>query len=110
MEKYLIVGFVALILVIVVWYTQVSSGEGKDPNTLKQSLQKAFPDYTVMEKNGTIMICEINHRNELDELVFIRVDRNQEKNIRMFGKRATITYKKPPSLREIKKDVAAYLK
>lgn len=110
MEKYFIVGLVALILIVEVWYTQVSSGENKDPNTLKQSLQKAFPQYSVIEKNGTIMICEINHRNEPDELVFIRVDRNQEKNVRMFGRRATITYKKPPSLREIKKDVAAYLK
>ena len=110
MEKYLIVGLVALILIVVVWYTQVSSGESHDPNTLKQSLQKAFPDYTVMEKNGTIMICEINHRNEPDELVFIRVDPHQEKNVRMLGKRATITYKKAPSVREIKKDAAAYLK
>lgn len=110
MEKYFIMGLVALILIVVVWYTQVSSGENHDPNTLKQSLQKAFPQYSVIEKNGTIMICEINHRNEPDELVFIRVDRNQEKNVRMFGKRATITYKKPPSLREIKKDAAAYLK
>ena len=110
MEKYFIVGLVALILIVVVWYTQVSSGENKDPNTLKQTLQKAFPQYSVIEQNGTIMICEINHRNEPDELVFIRVDRNQEKNVRMFGRRATITYKKAPSVREIKKDVAAYLK
>ncbi len=110
MEKYLIVGLVAVILILVVWYTQVSSGDGEDPKNLKQTLQKAFPQYSVIEKNGTIMICEINHRHEPDELVFIRVDSNQEKNIRMFGRRATITYKKQPSLREIKKDVAPYLK
>lgn len=110
MEKYLIVGLVLFILILVVWYTQVSSGESKDPKTLKQSLQKAFPNHTVMEKNGTIMICEINHRNEPDERVIIRTDSNQEKNIRMFGQRATITYKKYPSIREIKKNIAPYLK
>lgn len=110
MEKYLIVGLVLFILILVVWYTQASSGESKDPTTLKQTLQKAFPEYTVIEKNGTIMICEINQRNEPDERVIIRIDSNQEKNIRMFGQRATITYKKPPSIREIKKDVSPYLK
>ncbi len=100
----------AFILILVVWYTQASSGESKNSKNLKQILQNEFPQYKVIEKNGTIMICEINHRNEPDELVFIRVDSNQEKNIRMFGRRATITYKKQPSLREIKKDVAPYLK
>lgn len=110
MEKYLIVGLVLIILIAVVWYTQVSSAEAGGTQTLKQNIQKQFSNYKVIEKNGTIMICEINHRNELDELVFIRVDANQEKNIRMFGRRATITYQKQPSLGEIKKDTEPYLK
>jgi hypothetical protein len=68
-----------------------------------------FGKYKVIEKNQTIMICEINHRNELDELVFIRIDPNQKKNIRSFGRRVTFTYSKQPSVREMRQDFAQYL-
>lgn len=55
------------------------------------------------------MICEMNHRNEPDELVFIRIDPNQKKNIRNFGRRVTFTYPKQPSIGEMRKDFAPYL-
>ncbi|WP_353682205.1 hypothetical protein [Acinetobacter sp. ANC 4862] len=51
----------------------------------------------------------MNHRNEPDELVFIRIDPNQKKNIRNFGRRVTFTYPKQPSIGEMRKDFAPYL-
>ena len=109
MEKYLIVAVVLVICIGIVVYTQMASGTKLEGQSLKQAVQKAFPKYKVIEKQGTIMICEINHRNEPDELVFIRIDPNQKKNIRNFGRRATITYSQKPSMKEIKKDVIPYL-
>lgn len=109
MEKYLIVTFVLLICIVIVAYTQMASGIKLEGQSLKHAVQKAFPKYQVIEKHGTIMILQINHRNEPEELVFIRIDPNQKKNIRNFGRRVTITYSKKPSIHEIKKDVIPYL-
>ena len=109
MNKYLIVVGVFLFCIFLIVYTQINSKE-KGSTSFKQAVKKSFPKYHIIEKHDTIIICEINYRNELDELVVIRVDPNQEKNIRMFGRRATITYKKQPLLSEIKKDAAPYLR
>lgn len=109
MNKYLIVAIVLLICLILVFYTQKSQ-DAKTGSSLKDMLKKAFPQYQVLEKNDTIIICEINPRNEPEELIVIRVDPNQKKNFRSFGRRVTITYSKKPSIKEIKKDVVPYLK
>lgn len=111
MEKYLVVLGVFLVLALVVIYTQLNAGIGsnQDKNTFKDTIKKAFPKYTVLDRHDTIIICGVNPRQEQEELVIIRIDPNQKKNIRNFGRRATITYPKQPSIREIKKDTRPYL-
>lgn len=108
MDKYFIVGIVVLICIMLVIYTQNSAGIIKTL-TFKQQVQKAYPKFKVIEKSGTIMICELNHRNELDELVFVRVDPDQKKNFRQFGRRITITYAKQPTIKELMVDAKPYL-
>lgn len=109
MEKYYIVAVVLVLCIAMVIYTQVTSETKIEGQSFKTALQKAFPQYTVIEKMGALMICEINHRQEPEELVVIRIDPEQKKNIRHYGRRVTITYAQKPSIREIKKDVRAYL-
>ncbi|MBU3845377.1 MAG: hypothetical protein H9855_00075 [Candidatus Acinetobacter avistercoris] len=108
MDKYLIVAIVVLFCFIMVLYTQKSSTTQKNGSFI-DTIKKAFPQYHVMEKNDSIIICEMNYRNEPDELIVIRVDPNQKKNFRSFGRRVTITYPKQPNLKEIKKDTQQYL-
>lgn len=108
MDKYLIVTIVLVLCLILVFYTQKSQ-DAQTGGSLKDMLKKAFPQYQVIEKNDTIIICEINPRNALEELIVIRVDPNQKKNFRSFGRRITITYPKQPSIKEIKKDTLQYL-
>ena len=109
MEKYLIVGMVAILCIALVIYTQLGSNDSKGKQTFKQQVQKAFSQYQVIEKFDSIMICEVNHRNELEELVVIRIDPEQKKNVRQFGRRITITYPKQPSIKELQKDAHPYL-
>ena len=108
MEKYLVVAIVVVVCILLVIYTQRADTSSTE-KSLKEIVQKEFPQYKVIEKNQTIMICEINHRNEPDELIFIRIDPNQKKNVRNFGRRVTFTYSKQPSVREMRKDFAPYL-
>ncbi|NNH87575.1 hypothetical protein HLH13_07600 [Acinetobacter sp. ANC 4279] len=110
MEKYLVVVIVIAICIVMVIYTQRGSSSSRSGNTsFKDIVQKEFMKYKVIERNQTIMICEMNHRNEPDELVLIRIDPNQKKNIRNFGRRVTFTYPKQPSIGEMRKDFASYL-
>lgn len=111
MDKYLVVAIVIAICIVMVIYTQRGgSSSSRSGNTsFKDIVQKEFMKYKVIERNQTIMICEINHRNEPDELVLIRIDPNQKKNIRNFGRRVTFTYPKQPSIGEMRKDFAQYL-
>ena len=111
MDKYLVVAIVIAICIIMVIYTQRGgSSSSRSGNTsFKDIVQKEFRKYKVIERNQTIMICEINHRNEPDELVLIRIDPNQKKNMRSFGRRVTFTYPKQPSIGEMRKDFASYL-
>lgn len=110
MDKYLFVAIVIAICIVMVIYTQRGESSSRSGNTsFKDIVQKEFMKYKVIERNQTIMICEINHRNEPDELVLIRIDPNQKKNIRNFGRRVTFTYPKQPSIGEMRKDFAQYL-
>ena len=110
MDKYLVVAIVIAICIVMVIYTQRGESSSRSGNTsFKDIVQKEFPKYTVVERNQTIMICEMNPRNQLEELVLIRIDPNQKKNIRNFGRRVTFTYPKQPSMSEMRKDFAPYL-
>ena len=110
MDKYLVVAVVIIICIVMVIYTQRGGNSSRSGNTsFKDIVQKEFTKYTVIERNQTIMICEMNPRNQLEELVLIRIDPNQKKNIRNFGRRVTFTYPKQPSMSEMRKDFAPYL-
>ncbi|WP_416178144.1 hypothetical protein [Acinetobacter sp. SEK541] len=76
--------------------------------SLKEIVKKAFPKYIILEKFNTVMICEINHRNEPDELVFIRI--GEPRKIQKEGKRIIATYPQKPTKTQLKNDLKKYLK
>ncbi|NAS09353.1 hypothetical protein GPS43_11270 [Acinetobacter haemolyticus] len=63
--------------------------------------------HTIIEKNNQIMICEINHRNEPDERIFIRTGRR--KKIEKSGRFIIAEYSKKPTGKELKNDLTKYL-
>lgn len=107
MNQYLWVSIVIGACILLVIYTQLTP-KGKAKN-FKKIVQQTFRHHKVIEKNATIMICEINHRNEPEELVFIRIDPTQKKKLRTSGRMLIATYPKPPSVQEMRKDFKAYL-
>lgn len=107
MDKYLVVAVVIIICIVMVIYTQ--RGESSSKRSFKDIVQKEFIQYKVIERNQTILICEMNPRNEPEELVLIRIDPHQKKNMRSFGRRVTFTYPKQPSIADMRKDFAPYL-
>ncbi|OTG66399.1 hypothetical protein [Acinetobacter silvestris] len=111
MDKYLIVVMVFIASIAMVIYTQKEGKSKSEKLSLKDALQKAFPTYKIVERNHNIILCkEIPNQRIDEELVLIRIDPNQQKNLRNSGKMLIATYPKQPSIRELKKDTAAYLK
>ena len=110
-EKYLIVAIVFAACVLLVIYTQLGDRKKEDPSlSFKDKLQKEFPNYKIVERNQNIIICrEIANQRIPEELVLIRIDPEQKKNLRNSGKMLIATYSKQPSVREIRKDTASYL-
>lgn len=110
-EKYLIVAIVFAACILLIIYTQLGDRKKEDPSlSFKDKLQKEFPNYKVIERNQNIIICrEIANQRIPEELVLIRIDPEQKKNLRNSGKMLIATYSKQPSLREIRKDTASYL-
>ncbi|RZG66207.1 hypothetical protein EXU29_18565 [Acinetobacter wuhouensis] len=76
---------------------------------LKTLVKKTFPKYKIIEKHGTVMICEISHRNEPEELVFIRINKNMSKNIRKSGRMLIVDYPQQPTAKEMKMDFGQHL-
>ncbi len=76
---------------------------------LKELVKKTFPKYKIIEKHQTIMICEINHRNETDELVFIRIKPNEAKKIRKSGRMLICDYPRNPTAQEMLFDFRGHL-
>ena len=110
MDKYLVVAMVFVVCILILIYTQIDRQPKSAKMSFKQILQKEFPTYKVVERNQNMIICKAIPNRRLDEeLVLIRIDPNQQKNLRNSGKMLIATYSKQPSVREIKKDVAAYL-
>lgn len=110
MNKYLVVGIVFVVCILILIYTQIELQPKSAKMSFKDILQKEFSAYKVVERNHNMIICkEIPDRAIDEELVLIRIDPNQQKNLRNSGKMLIVTYTKQPSLREIKKDVASYL-
>ncbi|RZF54805.1 hypothetical protein EXE30_05250 [Acinetobacter halotolerans] len=80
----------------------------KKDESLEMIVKKSFPKYLIINKFGTVMICEINHRNEPDELIFIKTGR--PKSIKKEGRRIIATYPVKPTSKELKNDLIQYLK
>lgn len=97
-----------IVILIVIKNKKPKINQNKNVN-LKDVVKKTFPKYKIIEKHGTVMVCEINHRNEPDELVFIRVEANKTKKITQFGRRFKVVYPKIPSSKELKIDFGKYL-
>lgn len=77
----------------------------------KQQVQDGFSNYRIIDKNNMLMICEYNHRNEPEELVFIRINRTLvKKNLKHSGRMLIAEYPYEPSLTEMRSDFAHYLK
>lgn len=109
-EKYLVVAIVFAACILMIIYTQRDHSKSKKKLSLKEKIQQEFPQYKVIERNENIVICkEIENSRVDEELMLIRVDPNQQKNLRTIGKMLIATYSKAPSIREIKKDGAPYL-
>ncbi|OTG86101.1 hypothetical protein B9T31_08650 [Acinetobacter sp. ANC 4558] len=109
MDKYLIVALVVLFCIILVVYTQKGSTTVQRAKSLKERVQSAFPTFQVIEKFNTIIISGKNQRNEQEEFVTIRIDENQQKNMRLYGRMLIATYPKEPSDREMKQDFLLHL-
>ena len=100
------ISFILLITLIFLF----KKTKSKDKNlSLKDLVKKTFPKYKIIEKNQTIMICEINHRNEPDELVFIKINANEKKTIKKSGRMLIANYPNEPTSKEMKIDFGKYL-
>ncbi|WP_089605075.1 hypothetical protein [Acinetobacter piscicola] len=110
-DKYLIVGIVFVACILLIIYTQLDGRKKEDKSlSFKEKLQKEFPSYTIMERNQNLIICREGGNPRIpEELVLIRIDPEQKKNLRNSGKMLIATYAKQPSIREIRKDTANYL-
>lgn len=100
---------IAIVLLIYIYISRKKSKNIKKL-TLEQLVRETFSKYRIIEKFGTVMICEINHRNELDEIVFIRINENGKKSIKQSGKRLVAEYPRIPTKNEMKKDFRTHLK
>ena len=65
--------------------------------------------HEIIEKHQTVMICEINHRNEPEELVFIRITPNQQKSIKKSGRMLIADYPYIPTAKQLKLDFGQHL-
>jgi len=111
LEKYLVVAVVFIACILLIIYTQIGSNKKEDPTlSFKEKLQKEFPNFKVLERNQNFIICrEIQNQRIPEELVLIRVDSEQKKNLRTSGKMLIATYSKQPKMSEIRKDALPYL-
>ena len=100
-----------LVIVLIIVALGILIVKSKKPNqqNLKELVKRTFPKHTIIEKFGTVMICEINHRNEPDELIFIRINPNRKKNINRNGRRLNAEYPAIPTTKELKNDFNSHL-
>ncbi|MDQ9820674.1 hypothetical protein RFY44_17620 [Acinetobacter bereziniae] len=96
---------IGIICIAVIIYSAIQKNSKNI--SLRDLVKKTFPKYTIIEKFGTIMICEINHRNEPDEKVFIK--KGNKKKIEKSGRFIIAEYPYKPTAKELKQDLNKYL-
>lgn len=77
--------------------------ESSKKQSFKEIVADTFPKYKVTEKNGQTIIYEINHRNEPDELVYIRLGQ-EKKEIKLSGRILIAQYAQQPTPAEMRRD------
>ena len=77
---------------------------GNSVASLKEAIQREFGRFSIKERNGQILICEIDHRGEFNELIFVRFEMNCEKRIENKGRFIVAKYGYVPSGGEMRKD------
>lgn len=103
MEKIIILIIALSIIFLIYKYKKKSL-------TLKDIAKKTYPKHIIIDKFDTIMICEINHRNEPDELAFLRLNPNKAKTIKKEGRRLKVEYQRIPTSTELKRDLKQVIK
>lgn len=98
-----------IVLIIVALGIFIVKSKKSSQQNLKELVKRTFPKHTIIEKFGTVMICEINHRNEPDELIFIRINPNRKKNINRNGRRLNAEYPAILTIKELKNDFNSHL-
>ncbi|ENU59774.1 hypothetical protein [Acinetobacter guillouiae] len=102
------IALIAIVILVIGFFVIKNKKSGE--RNLKELVKKTFPKHTIIEKFGTVMICEINHRNEPDELVFIRINPSRKKNINKTGRRLNAEYPAIPTAKELKIDFGNHLR
>lgn len=100
---------IVLVSVIIGFFILKNKESKIDNLNLKEIVKQTFPKYKIIEKHGTIMICEISHRNEPEELVFIRINSSKNKTIKKSGRILIADYPDKPTKKQLKEDFERHL-
>ncbi|AUZ05029.1 MULTISPECIES: hypothetical protein [Vitreoscilla] len=84
-------------------FKQIFQKSSKNGN-FKQIVQDTFPNYIVLNRSQSIMICEPDIRNEPIELVIIRIDPTVCKNLSFKSKILIAVYPVEPTPFQMKQD------
>lgn len=120
--KLLIILFVVVICGLIVVWTQrepnkakgkrqskITLGKALTLGNLKTEAEKEFKRLSIKERNGQILICEIDHRGEFNELVFVRLNTSSPKRVENKGRFLVASYPYIPSGAEMRKDFGSIL-
>ncbi|MGY0203188.1 hypothetical protein ACW7EJ_06160 [Acinetobacter soli] len=77
---------------------------GNSVVSLKEAIQREFGRFSIKERNGQILICEIDHRGEFNELIFVRFEVNCEKRVENKGRFIVASYPYVPNGAEMRRD------
>lgn len=119
--KLLMILFVVVICGLIVVWTQREpnktkgkrqskiTGKALTLGNLKTEAEKEFKRLSIKERNGQILICEIDHRGEFNELVFVRLNTSSPKRVENKGRFLVASYPYIPSGAEMRKDFGSIL-
>ncbi|ANF82021.1 hypothetical protein A3K93_07290 [Acinetobacter sp. NCu2D-2] len=111
---------IAIIFILLIFLFLINLGKITKPKAKKAAIQVApynfiqilketFPQYHILKRNDAYMICEINHRNEPEEIVIIRINQRNSKEIRPVGRILAVSYSHYPSIKEMQSDFKTHL-
>ena len=104
------IAIIIILLLILGIGIYICKHQKPDTSVLKTLVKGTFPNHLIIEKAGTIIICEPNQNNGPDERIYIRIVPNKEKHISQFGHIFKVEYPIIPSSKELKADFSKFLK